>query len=88
MKPSIRRALQGAPWILLLNFEDAQRAQRHGYMTAAQWNAYRWAWTWAAPRFGGDAALAQDAFHARHGDEALQRRRARVRALLSLLTHS
>lgn len=87
MKPSLR-VLRGTPWILLLPFDGAQRAARQGLMTARQWEAYRWAWTWAAPRFSGDAGVVQDRFYARHGDAALQRRRARVLALLASLAHS
>ena len=87
-KPSIRSALWKAPWALLMSYEDAERAVRFGYLTAPQWAAYRWVWTWAQPRFSGAAADAQDTFHARFGLEALDRRRRRVCALLSGLTYS
>lgn len=87
-KPSIRSTLWKSPWALLLSYEDAERAARHGYLSPKEWEAYRWVWTWAQPRFAGAAGDVQDAFHARFGLAALDRRRRRVCALLCSLTYS
>jgi hypothetical protein len=87
-KPSLRQSLWTVPWALFLTFDDAARAYRCGYLSPAQWSAFRWAWTWAAPRFRGAAAAVQDAFQARHGLAALERRRQRVLAVLAHLSPS
>lgn len=44
-------------------------------------NEFMRLWSWSAPRFGGAAGRAQEAFYERHGSQALWRRYTRVQAL-------
>lgn len=85
MKPSLRQSLWTVPWALCLDYAEAARSARLGYLTPRQWDAFRWAWTWALPHFDGAAGVAQDRYHARHGLHALERRRQRVLAVLAHL---
>lgn len=48
--------------------------------------AYRLIWTWAAPRFGGEAGKAQDKLYERCGRDSLARRMARARELAERIT--
>lgn len=49
--------------------------------TAREWHAYVLAWTWCAPRFGGDANRRQERCFDRLGFDELLRRRERARKL-------
>lgn len=53
---------------------------RQGRISDTVHRAYMRVWIWSAPRWGGIACAMQDAFHAKHGWKAYQRRVDKVRA--------
>lgn len=67
-------------WWKGLTYNEAVSALHRGEMTQREWKRYKFAWTWCAARFEGEAAKAQDRYAERHGMEALWAFRNRVRA--------
>jgi len=65
---------------LALPYEEAERMHRVGTLSYAHWRLYLLLWTWSAPRFGGEAGMAQDRCYRRIGEAGLERRQARALA--------
>lgn len=61
-----------------MTLDQARARYASGAMAEQDFRWYMFIWCWAAPRFSGPAARAQDRCYAKLGYDALLRRRQRV----------
>lgn len=65
-------------------YNQMEQQYRYGLVTEKVWKMFLFAWSWCAPRFGGDAGRQQDKFYDKHGKGAYQKRINRVRRFFRL----